>query len=491
MTSPNAVARVGQYINGEHVRGTGETFDVIEPASGRPLATVETCSPQELDRAVACAAQAAASWRSTRSSSKIARMNRWADAISANRDELAELEARESGKPLSLCTALVAAAAARVRNAAGWIDKLSSDRLPLDAQTLCYTEREPYGVVAAIIPWNFPAGNFVGKAAPAIAAGNAVVVKPAEQTPLVAMRLAELSRETGFPPGLLSVVNGDGPSVGAHLVSHPSIKKIAFTGSSATGVAITQSTGAIVKSFTLELGGKSANIVMPDADLDSAVEAAAYTAFLHAGQVCTSGSRLLLHESIAADFLTRLVALAESLVVGDPMRAETHIGPIISFDQLDQVQAKVRGALAQGATLLTGGNRLTPPGCEGGSFFAPTILANVDRESRIFNEEVFGPVLAVKTFTSFDEAIELANQTDYGLAAIIWTKDLRTAYVGASQLEAGIIWVNTVQLLDNAVPYGGYGQSGIGVESGLDGLLDFMQSKSVFMNTGVWRSPWS
>jgi acyl-CoA reductase-like NAD-dependent aldehyde dehydrogenase len=491
MTAVNArPTRIGHHIGGTHLHGEGSTFDVIAPATGELLATVEEAGPGEVDAAVDAAAGAATVWQATRTSSKVARLNRWADAISAHRDELAVLESMESGKPLGFSSGMIAAAAAQVRHLAGWCDKLRSSHIPLDPDTLCYTELEPYGVVGAIIPWNFPAGNFVGKVAPALVAGNAVVVKPAEQTPLVAMRLAELSEGCGFPPGLVNVVNGQGPGAGRLLVGHPDVKKIAFTGSTATGLEITRSTGAAIKSFTLELGGKSANIVMADADLDAALEASVFTAFLHAGQVCTSGSRLLLHESIAEPFIERLVRRAESLRVGDPGVESTQIGPIITAAQLEQVEAKVATAIEEGARLLTGGSRLRLPGLEGGNYFAPTIFTDVKPDSMLFTTEVFGPVLSVSTFADLDEAISLANATDYGLAAILWTSNLATAHQGASRLRAGIVWVNTAQRLDNAVPYGGYRQSGIGLESGIEGVHDYLQTKAVFMGTGRWSSPW-
>jgi len=483
-------SELGHFIAGRSVRGGPRTFDVLAPATGVLLATVDEAGASEVDAAVDGARDAADQWARTRANSKIARMNRWAEAISEHRDELAMLESVESGKPLVMCTALVAAAAARIRNAGGWIDKLRSAKIPVDPDVLCYTEHEPYGVVGAIIPWNFPAGNFVGKVAPAIAAGNSVVVKPAEQTPLVAMRLAQLSEGAGFPLGLISVVNGMGPSTGSLLVAHPDVKKITFTGSSATGLELTRSTGSVLKSFTLELGGKSANIVMPDADLDACVQSAAYTAFLHAGQVCTSGSRLLVHADIAEEFIARLVDRARSLTVGDPLDPATHVGPVITRAQLAQIEEKVATAIVEGARLVTGGRRLHPAGLEGGNYFEPTIFADVKTTDSLFTTEVFGPVLAVTTFADLEEAISLANATDYGLAAMIWTSDLATAHVAARRLRAGIIWVNTAQLLDNAVPYGGYRQSGVGLESGLEGILDYTQSKSVFMNTAPWRSPW-
>jgi phenylacetaldehyde dehydrogenase len=464
-----------------HDTGGGGSCDVVSPATGALLGTMARGDAADVDRAVAAAGGAFRnSWGELPLSDRRAAMNAWATSIEAHADELARLDTLDTGKPLGTARGSVLRSAELLRFYAGMVDKIRGTQLPVAAGAQVHSVYEPYGVVGAIIPWNYPASNFMTKVAPILACGNTVVVKPSEQAPLVPSRLAELGLASGLPAGVVNVVNGLGAEAGQALVRHPEVKKITFTGSTRTGLAIMQGAGSRVKSFTMELGGKCANIICADADLDSAVPAAAFTAFMNAGQTCTAGSRLLVHDDIAEEFLTRLVAYTENLVVGDPFDAAVHIGSVVSRQQLDTVLGYLEVA----------GRQLHPSGHEDGFFIQPTIYDHVPSESPLFQQEIFGPVLTVTRFSDLDEAVELANGTDYGLAAAVWSQSPETIRTVSQRVDVGLVWVNTVHAAHPDMPYAGHRQSGVGSEMGAEAVYEYMQLKSVWVNTRPWRSPW-
>ncbi|MQA06323.1 MAG: aldehyde dehydrogenase family protein [Streptosporangiales bacterium] len=368
--------------------------------------------------------------------------------------------------------------------------------IPVGDAELTYTTYEPYGVVAAITPWNYPASNFATKVAPILACGNTVVVKPAEQTPLVPLvplRLAELADQAGLPPGVVNVVTGDGPTAGAALAGHPRVPKVAFTGSSATGRQLmAHGTTSITSftSFTLELGGKTASLVLPEADLDAAADAIVHTAFVNSGQTCTAGSRVLVHREAHDALLERVGTRTRALRVGDPRDERTHVGAIISAEQLDRIVEYAELAKSE-ATVVVGGDRLHPAGFEDGWWFAPTVVDGVAPTSRLFREEIFGPLLTVTTYADLDEGIALVNDTEYGLAATVWGTRQDQVRRAVRQLDAGIVWANTVHRLHPAVPYGGRRQSGVGLELGVEAQYEYMRPKTVWQGDTGWRSPWA
>ncbi|HVD94093.1 MAG TPA: aldehyde dehydrogenase family protein, partial [Vicinamibacterales bacterium] len=378
----------------------------------------------------------------------------------------------------------IPAAAECLEYFAGWADKVMGETIPVKGNYLTYTLREPLGVVAAIVPWNFPLLLAAWKVAPALACGNVVILKPASQTPLTAIALGEIAVEVGLPPGVLNVITGPGSSVGQAIVEHPGIDKIAFTGDTSTGKGIMRAAADTLKKITLELGGKSPNIVLPDADLEAALRGATTGIFYGKGEVCAAGSRLLVAKSIKSEFMEKLAARAKKMVAGDPMDPKTRYGALASKKQLETVERYVDIAKKEGATLVAGGAR-ADIGTGKGYFYQPTVFDNVAPESTISREEIFGPVLATIEFADIDEAIARANDSPYGLAAAVWTRDIKKAHYVARKLQAGTVWINTYNVYDTAAPFGGYKASGFGREMSSHALEHYTQVKSVWVDLNM------
>ena len=472
------------YINGQWVDAADSaTLDTYNPSTGEKLASVAQAGARDVDRAVAAAREAFAhgsEWRRMDAMDRGELVARIGRAIADRAEELTELETLDNGKPVREAAIDIDQASDAFRYYAGWASKLEGETIPVRGKVLNYTIREPVGVVGGIIPWNFPLLMAAWKVAPALACGNTVVLKPAEQTPLTALELAAMADEVGLPPGVLNVVPGFGQTAGAALVAHPDVDKIAFTGSTEVGKQIMREGASSLKKVSLELGGKSPNIVFEDADLDAAVRGAFNGIFYNAGQCCTAGSRLLVQESIHDVLMERLVDRVGRLQPGEPLEPKRRYGPVISEAQLDRVMKYVDAGREEGATLVTGGHRIEAP--HGGYWLEPTIFDGVSPDATIAREEIFGPVLATLTFQDEEEAVALANRTIYGLAAALWTGDVKRAHRVASRLEAGTVWVNTYHPLDAASPFGGYKQSGYGRELGRHALELYTQVKSVWVD---------
>jgi phenylacetaldehyde dehydrogenase len=432
-----------------------------------------------------CRAALAGPWRSWTAAERERTLHRLADLIEAHAEELAQLDALDSGKPFRQIEAVdVQLAIGHLRYYAGWPTKLEGGTLPnISPGTHVTTRREPIGVVGAIVPWNFPLCQACFKVAPALAAGCTVVLKPAEQTPLSALRLGELALEAGLPEGVLNVITGDGTTAGAALVEHPGVAKIAFTGSEEVGKEIARRGAATLKHVSLELGGKNPNIVFPDADVAEAAAAAASAIFFYTGQVCSAGSRLMVHRKSYDDVIAAVVEEAGKLRMGPGLAEDTTLGPLISPVQRARVMGFVDGAVGQGATVATGG-RIPGGPLSDGYFHEATVLIDVSDEQTVVREEIFGPVLVVQPFDTIEEVAERANRTTFGLAAGVWTNDVRTAHRMADALEAGTVWINTYNLFDGAAPWGGYKQSGYGRDGGLEGIEKFLQTKTVWTHVG-------
>ena len=476
------------FIGGAWVAARdGATFETVHPATGEPLAAVAEAGVADVDAAVAAARRAfddegPGSWVRLDAADRAVLLWRIADGLEARSTELARLESLDNGKPVREAQIDVRQAIDAFRYYAGWCTKLQGDTIPVRGSVLNYTLREPVGVVGAIIPWNFPLLMAAWKVAPALACANAVVLKPAEQTPLSALELAAIAQEAGLPAGVLNVVTGFGESAGAALVRHPDVDKIAFTGSTEVGRTIMREAAATLKKVSLELGGKSPNLVFEDADLDAAARGAFAGIFYNAGQCCTAGSRLLVQRSVHDALLDRLAERARKLQPGDPLDPKTRIGPLVSQEQLERVLGYIEKGRSEGARLVTGGARAPYGGEQRGYWVEPTIFADVSPQHTIAREEIFGPVLAVLPFDDEEAAVRLANETVYGLAAAVWTSDLKRAHRLARRIRAGTIWVNTYHPLDAASPFGGYKQSGYGRELGAYALDLYTQIKSVWID---------
>jgi aldehyde dehydrogenase (NAD+) len=470
------------FIDNEYVDAAdGATFEVENPAEARTLARVAEAKAEDIDRAVSAARGAFESdeWRRLAARQRGQLLYRLADRVEANIDELARIETLQNGKPYFESRQIDLPEVVEVlRYYGGWADKIQGETIPVAGPFLNYTRREPLGVVGAIVPWNFPLLLAVWKIAPALACGNTVVLKPAEETPLTALKLGELSLEVGFPPGALNVVAGFGPSAGAELVRHPGVDKIAFTGSTEVGQTIMREAAGTLKPVSLELGGKSPNIVFADADLKAAARGVSTGIFYGKGEVCAAGSRLFVESSIHDEFVETLVERAKKMTPGDPFDKNTRLGALVSEKQLGRVLGYVKKGRSEGAELLAGGGRVDRPGY----FVEAAVFDKVQSDMTIAQEEIFGPVLAALSFENEEEAIEIGNRTIYGLAAGVWTSDIKKAHRVAHQLEAGTVWVNMYNRYDPASPFGGYKKSGFGRDLGMHALENYTQVKSIWID---------
>jgi len=469
--------RILHVIDGVEVGSVdGETFPVIDPATGEQYAEAAFGKEPDVNAAVASALSAfeEGRWSQLPSSERASTLRRCAQLILERSDTIGAVESRDSGKPLLQACEEVREMAGLLDYYAGLLDEPIGTVYSQPEGYFTYSERVPYGVVGALAPWNYPFQLAVAKVVPALAAGNTVVLKMAEQTPASTSILALLALEAGVPPGVFNVVHGDGETTGAALVSHPDVPKLTFTGSTATGRLIMKAASEHIKSVHLELGGKTANIVLDDADLDQAVAGTLFTSFANSGQICTSGSRLLLQESIADRFTDRLLEGVDRIVVGDPSDPRTTLGPLISREQYERVQGYIALAEEAGARRLT--RRSAIPRLAG-YFVEPTVFDQVDPGMRVAQEEIFGPVLSVIRFGDLDEAVRIANGVAYGLAATVWTNDLRRSFTLSKQLQAGIVWTNCPHFMTWNVPYEGHRLSGLGEDQGKEALMEFTQMK--------------
>ena len=460
----------------------GGRFETWNPATGDVIASVAAGTAADVDRAVAAARRALESraWARMDAADRGRLLHRLADLTEQHADELAVLETMDSGKLIGDSRGDVQSVANVLRYYAGWTDKIEGRTLPVRGHHLSYTLRQPVGVVGQIIPWNFPLVMLAWKWAPALACGNTVVLKPAEQTPLTALRFGELAIEAGFPTGVVNVVNGLGEVAGAALVAHPGVDKIAFTGHVDTARTIQRAAADTLKRVTFELGGKSPNVVFADADLDAAVEGAFHAIYFHGGQCCTAGSRLFIEDKVRAPFVERLVERARRRRLGDPLDERSEQGPQVSREQLDKILGYVELGQRQRATLRTGGRRHG----DRGYYVEPTVFDDVKDDMAIATDEIFGPVVSVLPFESFDEVVARANATSYGLAAAVWTRDVDKAHGFASRVQAGTVWVNCYHVIDTTTPFGGFKLSGQGRENGEAALEHYTETKTVTIRLG-------
>ena len=475
-----APAATNLLINNRWVPSeSGRTFATINPSTGEEICQVAEADKADVDKAVKAARAAfeQGPWKKMRASERGRLLHRLADLIEKDSETLARLETLDNGKPLHVAKAVdVAKTIACYRYFAGWADKVQGKTIPIDGDFFCYTRHEPIGVVGQIIPWNYPMLMQAWKLAPALATGNTVVMKPAEQTPLSALRIGELILEAGFPEGVVNLLPGFGPTAGAAIASHMDIDKVAFTGSTEVGRLIMEAAAkSNLKRITLELGGKSPNIIFEDTDLDEAVEGAHMGLFVNQGQSCCAGSRVFVEEKIYDAFVEKSVARARKRRVGDPLDPRTDQGPQVSQSQFDRVLGYIESGQRDGATLACGGDRVG----DRGYFIQPTVFSDVRDEMQIAREEIFGPVMSVIPFKDVDEVVERANRTSYGLAAGVWTRDIKKAHAVANAVRAGTVWVNCYHVLDTRAPFGGFKQSGIGRELGEYGLQQYTEVKTV------------
>lgn len=481
------------YIAGEWRLGRGHVIQSTFPADNSVNAEISTASPEDIEEAIVKADQAwrAPEWRNRMPHERAKILYKVADIIEARVDELSQLQTRDNGKPLAETRGLVLSAAATARYVAAACetlnDELTTQRAP-DFMTL--SVHEPVGVVAAITPWNSPIASEVQKLAPALAGGNAVILKPAEATSLIALELAKIFEEAGLPKGLLSVLVGKGSVVGDAIVKHPLVRKISFTGGTTTGRHLAHIAADKLITTSLELGGKSPTIVLPDADIELAAKGIAYGIFSSAGQACIAGSRLFIHSSIFDQFLARLVEITKGLRVGHPEQKNVHMGSLINQAHLQSVDRYVQLAKQEGGEVLTGGEALTTGEFAKGSFYLPTIITGLKNQAKVCQEEIFGPVLVVMKYDNEQDLIQQANDSCFGLAAGIWTESYRKAWRISRALEVGTVWINTYKKFSISAPFGGFKDSGIGREKGRLGILSYMQQKSIYMGLSDQPNAW-
>ena len=485
---PPKVTETRLLINGEWCDAdSGKTFACINPATGDIIAQMAEGDAADIDRAVKSARKAfdTGPWPKMSARDRGNLLLKLADLISENAEELAALEVLDNGKPITeALNADIPMVQAAYRYYGGWADKIYGETIPVDramGNFFCYTRREPVGVCGQIIPWNFPLLMMAWKWGPALACGNTVILKPAEQTPLGALRVGALAMEAGFPPGVINIVNGFGETAGDALVKHPDVDKIAFTGEYKTAQIIMANAAPTLKRLTFELGGKSPNVVFADADLDQAAQGAMAGIFFNQGEVCCAGSRLFVEQSVHDEFVDRFKTLAEQRRLGDPFDPQTEQGAQVSEEQFDKVMKYIDiGKNEDKATCVTGGERFG----DRGFFVKPTIFTGVNNQMRIARDEIFGPVVSVLPFSDFDGLVADANDTQYGLASAVWTKDITKAHAFADAVKAGTVWVNCYNTFDIAAPFGGYKFSGHGRECGRDVLDHYTETKTVWINLG-------
>ena len=479
------------FINGDFIPAeSGETLATLNPHDNSKIADVAMAGRADIDKAVSAARAALPKWSAMAAMDRGRLLLKLADAIEANASELAKLESTDTGHPLRDTTGLdVPRTAVTFRYFGGMADKYEGSVIPVEQGFLNYMLRQPVGVVGQVVPWNFPLMFTSWKMAPALAAGNCVVMKPAELTPLSSLRIAELMAEVGFPKGVVNIVPGLGSVAGQHIAEHPEIDKVAFTGSTAVGRKIVQASAGNLKRVQLELGGKGANIVFGDANLNAAVGGSAFAIFHNQGQACIAGSRLLLHESIAGEFLEKFVKLARSIRIGNPLDPQTEMGPLTSSGHRDRVLTYCKIALEQGGEVLTGGKPPERSDLVKGCYIEPTIV-RASPGDRVCHEEVFGPFVTVTTFKTDDEALAIANGTEYGLGGGLWTSNLQRAHLFARQMKSGMVWINCYKRVNPGSPFGGVGSSGYGREMGFEAMHQYTEVKSVWVNVDAQILPY-
>lgn len=479
------------YIHGQYVNATsGKTFDTINPATGQILAIVQQAAKADVDAAVKSAQQGQHVWAAMTAVERARILRRAVDILRERNDELARLETLDTGKAYSETSSVdIVTGADVLEYYAGLATAIQGEQVPLRESSFFYTRREPLGVVAGIGAWNYPIQIALWKSAPALAAGNAMIFKPSEITPLTAFKLAEIYTEAGLPAGVFNVVQGLGHEVGQWLTEHPEIAKISFTGGVETGKKVMSSAAASsLKEITMELGGKSPLIICPDAHLDRAADIAVMANFFSSGQVCTNGTRVFIPRNLKAEFEQAVLERVKRIRVGDPMQAETNFGPLTSFPHMEKVLSYIELGKQQGATLLIGGERATSAELAQGAYVMPTVFTDCRDDMQIVQDEIFGPVMSILTYDSIEEVIQRANQTLYGLAAGVVTQDISQAHRIIHQLEAGICWINTWGESPAEMPVGGYKQSGVGRENGISTLQHYTRIKSIQVELGDYHS---
>ena len=485
----HALVKYQTHIGGRFVdAASGEFFETQNPYTGKAWALIPRCGAEDVDRAVKAAHTAFTSgpWPKLTASQRGALLRRLGDLVSEHSKLLAEIEVRDNGKLIAEMAPVTAYMAQWYHYYGGLADKIEGAVLPTDKPDVFnYTRYEPIGVVAAIVPWNSPLFLTTWKLAPALAAGNTIVIKPSEYTSASLLEFMKLVDRAGIPPGVVNVVTGFGPEVGMPLVEHPLVAKVAFTGSDLTGQKVYEAAARGLKKVSMELGGKSPNIVFDDAEIDNAVKGVVSGIFAATGQTCVAGSRLLVQRSIHDQFVEKLLALARTAKMGNPMSLDTQVGPITNKPQLEKVLSYIEIAKAEGATPVLGGKRPSSAECGDGWFVEPTIFSGVNNQMRIAQEEVFGPVLSIIPFSDEDEALAIGNDIVYGLAAGVWTQNMRRALMMADRLQAGTVWINTYRAVSYLSTFGGYKRSGLGRESGQEMLKEYLQVKSVWISTAT------